>query len=417
VKVIVVRRRKLQPFPIVFLIVIAMAVASVPVGIWAFRAGGRQRVEEAREQLRREGFITSETDYLQNYYGVERPEAENGALLLKDAIAAMDIDRDEARFLQRLADPDEDGAGEVAAQILAKNEEALRLMKAGAAMPYLRFPLDLSRRSSPAHVERLRVGGDLLRHHAFWRARSGDPEASLEAIRTLYRLAFLLREEPNTWSQVLVVNLHAQAVNSLESFLTEVSLSAEQLEELQEQSRRIESAFSAETLLQTEVFLAYAEIRSSLGDDGWLAEVYQRSGWYLYDVSFHLRELAALRRAAGDPREMARRSANYRTGPFGVLAPRELLFLHDILKAQVTGVARSRVWTSLLGCERFRLRYGRVPNDLGELVPQYLQAIPSDPLTGEALSMQVGGDQLTIESVGTTSRRRAINGSIPFRRE
>lgn len=53
-----------------------------------------------------------------------------------------------------------------------------------------------------------------------------------------------------------------------------------------------------------------------------------------------------------------------------------------------------------IACERFRQKHNRWPNDLAELVPAYLTAIPLDPYSGESLRSAKSDDGCVVSSVG-----------------
>jgi hypothetical protein len=48
-------------------------------------------------------------------------------------------------------------------------------------------------------------------------------------------------------------------------------------------------------------------------------------------------------------------------------------------------LAQVEVAATALAVERFRNAQGRLPNDLRELTPQFLEAVPTDPFDGAAL--------------------------------
>jgi hypothetical protein len=53
-----------------------------------------------------------------------------------------------------------------------------------------------------------------------------------------------------------------------------------------------------------------------------------------------------------------------------------------------------------LSAERFRLATGRLPTSLAELVPDYLEAVPSDPFDGQPMRFAVTDKGIVIYSVG-----------------
>ena len=54
-----------------------------------------------------------------------------------------------------------------------------------------------------------------------------------------------------------------------------------------------------------------------------------------------------------------------------------------------------------LACERYRLRHERLPQSLAELVPDFVEALPIDPFTGEPLFFVTTEVGITVYSIGS----------------
>ena len=71
-------------------------------------------------------------------------------------------------------------------------------------------------------------------------------------------------------------------------------------------------------------------------------------------------------------------------------------------------IARLRVTEVALAVERYRLEHGRLPATLNALVPDYLEAVPEDPLSDPVTPLRLrvsdDGDAAVIYSVGTDGR-------------
>jgi hypothetical protein len=62
--------------------------------------------------------------------------------------------------------------------------------------------------------------------------------------------------------------------------------------------------------------------------------------------------------------------------------------------------ARGRCAVAAIAAERFRLRYGRWPDSLAALVPEFLPAVATDPFDGQALRYKKLADGSVIYSIG-----------------
>jgi hypothetical protein len=63
-------------------------------------------------------------------------------------------------------------------------------------------------------------------------------------------------------------------------------------------------------------------------------------------------------------------------------------------------VAQMRTAATALALERFRGTQGRLPNQMDELVPQYLDSVPADPFDGAALRYRRLARCFVVYSVG-----------------
>jgi len=63
-------------------------------------------------------------------------------------------------------------------------------------------------------------------------------------------------------------------------------------------------------------------------------------------------------------------------------------------------LAQVRAAQSALAVERFRLAHGQLPEDLQELVPQFLSAVPDDPFDGQSLRYHRLAKGYVVYSIG-----------------
>jgi hypothetical protein len=102
----------------------------------------------------------------------------------------------------------------------------------------------------------------------------------------------------------------------------------------------------------------------------------------------HHEQLAAIRavplpkREGFDPRHIGTR----------LLLPAADRFAEAALRTR-TGLLSS---AAAVACERFRLKHGRFPKELAELVPAFLPAVPLNPFDGKALTFRAFDDRVAI---------------------
>jgi hypothetical protein len=71
---------------------------------------------------------------------------------------------------------------------------------------------------------------------------------------------------------------------------------------------------------------------------------------------------------------------------------------------EVRKIASRRTTQTALAIERYRLAEGRLPQALSDLVPVYLEAIPTDPFDGQELRYDVLAKGYVVYSIGEDLR-------------
>jgi hypothetical protein len=108
----------------------------------------------------------------------------------------------------------------------------------------------------------------------------------------------------------------------------------------------------------------------------------------------------------GEQREMT-------SAPVGPLAAIRRAALYQRLHAYETfsriarpdDLVNHRASVAAIAAERYRRDHtGAMPGTLQDLVPQYLAAVPQDPVTGQALLFKTDAGAYTIYSVGTDKK-------------
>ncbi len=75
-------------------------------------------------------------------------------------------------------------------------------------------------------------------------------------------------------------------------------------------------------------------------------------------------------------------------------------------------VAAERCAAAVLGSEMYRRRYGKLPESLAELVPEFLDAVPVDPFTGRELEYRIGDWEIPWRVGATESVRRRHGAAV-----
>lgn len=304
-----------------------------------------------------------------------------------------------------------------AERFLRQQAPSLRLLHKAAAMGGAARHPDEFREGwtmLTPHLRRLRAAARLLQLEASVHAHQGDARRVAASYDALFALGRSLEKEPNVVSQLVRVAIDGMTTSHLERLLPLVDFSDAEMVHLQQELRaaRYERAFN----------------RALQGDRVAAIQFFEESGasgvvhlWYKEWVVATRREYLSYLRlmretmiAARDPwpeglREATRLSNH---GPkerevrlLGVSASNVANTLGlDNSPAWFTTFARYTAWNravdAAVAIQRFQRRCGRLPDDLKELTPEFLPAVPEDPFDGKPLRYVVRDDAYVLYSVG-----------------
>ena len=375
-----------------------------------------------------------------NAYYPAVPDHENAALVMTQAFALI-RDFPDRRSNDELAGFEIPPRGQaltaeqkqLLSSYVATNEAALAKASEALKLPKSRYPVDFSPglNTSLSHLHELRRLRGIAECESLLVTDSGHPDDVVTPISDMLGMARTLDDEPNVVSQGLRGRLIIMATATLEYCLNGKSLSDRALADLL-------SIFSAvrQTNLTTRALIGervemipYFQSRSAwmftneqndLTYDGpplrfWVLGVNARDlDYYLRvmdtNIAFanlplprDLNTISNFEAKAFDPIEQHPYTSLHYSHPFvfstELLPPARILL---ILEAGYA--ARLRLATTALAVERFRLAHGKLPENLNELVPQFLPGVSADPFDGQPLRYHHLAKGYVIYSVGDDRR-------------
>ena len=122
-----------------------------------------------------------------------------------------------------------------------------------------------------------------------------------------------------------------------------------------------------------------------------LAEISEVEGEPLHVVLPRMKEIEAS--LMGDVETMSQRFSHG-------FATFQLPLMEMPANSMARATAQIQILDTALACKRFRADTGRLPQSLQELVPKYLDDVPTDPFDGLPLRFVHANDQVTIYSIG-----------------
>ncbi len=403
----------------------------------------RYRLARAIEAIRNEGYPTTFDERADWYPAI--PDAENAALVYIEADRLMTEIGAEVDHLPIVGEVDgetrpESVTPEVAGQIdafLEEHEPILGMLRRAASMPGARPPRGTDWMEDEAPLEYYRLVRQVWRLallQFFQGIYTDRPEAVVDGFRIASSIAGSFATQPTSTSELVRIALVQGALEAIPRALAQVHHSDEDLVLLANALTRLESKDMASRALIAER-VVYLETTGILGGKGF-TELAQDAAleihWYAWmdqqweDLPYTIASFTGIRSEAWieelalNKRLIESASLPY---PEGEKVRRRIEFERDNLPKYIGIGPRDMSpfvgWTNFvafgmlaetdarLACaetaiaiERFRLKHGRLPVRLDELVPEHLDDIPCDPIDEQPLRSAFFERMYMVYSVG-----------------
>ena len=309
---------------------------------------------------------------------------------------------------------------------LSAHEEALDLLHGLPKSERSRYPIDMTQGAATLlpHLGPLRDSVALLVMESMLCADEGQTEAAVEALLTAGRLAETLDREPILISHLVRIAAWQTILAGLEQMLnvstpgeSQIELLAGQLERI-EKTEGLKRAVAGERAFGLSYFLDPQQQAQLFGNTtpnantggGWMANlafgVYRASGFLSRDKSFFLASLSSVQAAAEQPfparfQRGQEASATMPTNRFYLISRMVLPSWAKGFGRDAEHAGRVRTAQAALAVERFRLAHGgALPARLQDLAPQFLTAVPTDPIDGAPLRFKRLETGYVIYSIG-----------------
>ncbi|HTH47788.1 MAG TPA: hypothetical protein VMB21_09780 [Candidatus Limnocylindria bacterium] len=322
---------------------------------------------------------------------------------------------------------------------LATNALPLAQIHSALERSRSRYPVNLKAGSATAvpHLALAKQAGRNLTLEARFAAETGDPERATAALQAALRAARTLAEEPLLISYQIRISMDFITLETTESVLTQTALPEGDLRRLQaafaaaEVNRQLARAIVSERCLALDQGSQPAAplFADFVGQDTGgasardatrifpllLGQVYELSGLKGRDVEFYLDRSDELAQAAAGPVSgLAARQHQVQTrietlSKWSALAHpiayRSLQRVYWVLSKEIHSVATFRCAQTAMAVERWRLAHdGSLPRSLDSLVPEYLTAVPEDPVDGQPLKFRPLSPGYVVYSIGEDGR-------------
>jgi hypothetical protein len=311
---------------------------------------------------------------------------------------------------------------EAALRLLTNYSESLRLMheateQGGAS----RFPTNYALGNDGwmgDHVQLLEAGARLLLLEAWVRARNGDASGAARSICAMFALGRALANEPTLVSYFRVVNIVESARWAIESLMPQVDFTDKELTDFQMELRRgwstdrLRDAMLGQRVYGIACFqspVLAAEARTeTLGGAQAIATIVEAEDLTcllrMHNAMLDAMALVPCQRRA----KLGSDLSVMQSEAFGSLLARlhhpisnyALPSFTAALEADLRTTASMMTAEVGLAAEQHRRQYGEFPEQLDQLVPEYLQAIPFDPFDGQPLRYVPLSEECIVYSIG-----------------
>ncbi len=385
---------------------LVLAAAAIGVFVWWARIG------DPRARIRAEGYPAT-LEELNAWY--HEPTGRNAADVYKKAFgglgqmygqmyykegpyAALPAFGFDSPSLHRLpaTEPIGESMRALMEEFLAERAEALELLHEAAEIKECRYPVDLrkSYNALAPHRTKARFCAKLLTLDALVHAQADRPGAAARSVKSSLALARSLRHEPLFLSHLVRITIRAISVDTLRQVLSRTKYADAHLADLQEALEREEDPVALARALAGERCMGVA--------------VFDQEAWPMIgalDRAEYLRLMRTWIDLAEKPvhERMAAWSRQPENPHLPIYCPITKSIAPDLWRAvrwEGMSIALLRTARVAVAVERFRLAHERLPEGLEQLVPEFLDAVPLDPFTGDPLRYVRTQDGYAVYSVG-----------------
>jgi len=302
-------------------------------------------------------------------------------------------------------------------QYVADNNEALKLLHAGASIEHCRYPIDLSAgfdTISP-YLSEMRKAVMLLKLEAILQAENGEGKSAILSTISIFGIARSLAREPSTISQMVRSACQSLATSTIEYCINRVELTDEQLVKLIEGVHNSEciSDMSCAFVGERCMGLSFFEAPESMNPDSIdgipvrpILELYKAVCLADADAIIYLDIMDGYIKATRLPphkRQEVLKAIDTRlqsTSQIHILLHTIMPGLSRITSIELRTIAYLRTARTALAVQRYRLAAGKLPDALADFVPAYLDAVPTDPFDGNELRYKKLEPGFVVYSIG-----------------
>jgi len=395
-------------------------------GFVYYRLSLKSRLQTRIDAIRAAGYPVTCAE-LDKWYKIP-PNVENAAYTIIDAFSCYKKwDKEKAEPLPVIGkaklpartEPMAEETKAIITKYVADNNEALKLLHAGASIEHSRYPVDLSAgfETLLPDLSQIRAGVFLLKLEAVLHAENGDSESTIRSVKSCFGIARSLAKEPITISQLVRSACQNLGATTIEYCINRIEFTDEQLLELIESVHDSESisdmtcAFVGERCNGISFFMAPGSVDPGLFGGSHvpfrpILAFYNAIGMTDSDAIIYLdimEEYIKIDRLPIHERQKAAESVEARiqsTSQAHILLHVVMPALSRISAIDTRNIAQLLTTRIGLAIERYRLAAGKLPDSLEDLIPDYIDAVAMDPFDGHGLRYKRLETGFVVYSIG-----------------
>jgi tetratricopeptide (TPR) repeat protein len=289
------------------------------------------------------------------------------------------------------------------------NRECIEILKQAANMPKCRFPSELKNGFivDYAHLDKLNSKIKLLAISTILAAEAGNAKIAADNILAMLKICQIITEEPLTISYLVKIPLLSQTVQVLEYTLSMIKLDSDSMKRISQalecnldgNNKLLDQAFAGSRVMSIEYerlaqFPDY-KLKYHIARIAGIVPINKLKTIEIYGQLFTLdkNDIKAIKRYNDEfGKQLKAMSFIYFLTSSLIVNPTDIFYKNLTLKAQINGAIIA------LAVEIYRQKYHKLPEQLTQLVPEFIKKLPNDPFTGKSFHYVVGDIELPIDN-------------------
>ncbi|MBN1974379.1 MAG: hypothetical protein JW787_12120 [Sedimentisphaerales bacterium] len=406
------KSKRVKKYHILLLVLFLFLLGGIVV---QHRYGTKSKLHRKIEEFRAAGYPVSLKE-LDKLYSI--PEgAENAADLIMDAISDYNEPNDSsvldiAGGINPRPLPEE--IIKSATTYLKNNQKSLELLHKAGVLKFFRYPANISAGQTPK-LFNIQKMVKLLCVDAVINAENGDSEAAAKSLLNSFSIVNSLSDVPFSIGQHCRMVYLEDSILSLEHIINTIDYNDEQLAQLfktmadKQRLSGISYGFTGElcqAISQFEDIMASNEpFRDLSFSQRLFYSVYKSVGLIESDCVIYLDILDKYIKAGKLPLEKrldADKQIKNETSNISrihVELKGAFTLYSRFFSDELVSISRLRTALAALAIQRYRLKNNKLPDSLSNLVPEYLDSVPSDPFNGKELRYKKLDSGFVVHSV------------------